>query len=641
MENKSVFIISNGSHQFYPKNSLTHFKNKLPIEIELNDNYEIAVESLGFSRTFKQISIPENDFPSFFISKSELPSYIISPPNEKIELRKSRIEKLTQELDYLSKKESSDGLLHKTNDTFPYYFKDNEIYNSVKLSDYFSKVNIKTGSNIKYQEDKISFSIPEVVGRVGRDENIALSILERGKRDEKITNSYWLVCHKSFVRSFNIIPYNIYVVKYSDHDFKTLKLPDGCQIIHKDLEKDEITFKIWLFTTKVYYKGEEYWAIHIQSSLHQLNCSDIKSKLFPDLIKLKCGNIEQQILNNSFSKDLVVFCPDFSKEENFFYHEFDSLQYVPLSNTILKDIEISICDENNSYLQLAPGTPSIVKLLFRKMDVNKKSFNARVSSASNSKFPNNTSASFKVKLPKVENLDRKWKVALTSISHPNNFNTFLCDEDSRSLQIIMKNDNEILEKHKLTLKEDYDSSEELFNELQTFFSSKNIGEVKESENRICFHFPRNCVLTIGNYLLRILGFTYVDSMSTFKKYTRFQVQVYTSHDFIKNEDGKLLFCFQEKIILNLLDPKYICLYANFISPTILGGEYHKILRIIPIREKKSGYIISEFKHREFHELQNTEINELEIQLRAHDGELINFKSKQNIILNLLFSNYIE
>lgn len=628
MENRSLFVISNGSHEFFPKNSLTNFRNKLPTEIDLKDNYEVAVKSLGFSRTFKQMRIPENDFPSFFISKSNLPSYVITPKEEFENIRKLRKDKLISEIDFLSNKDTSDGTLLKTHDTTPFYFKDNESYNSTKLNDYFSKVNRQTGSNIVYQKDRISFKIPQ---------------LPDDYDNSPITNSYWIVCHESFIETFNIIPFNHHILKFADFKkYKSLEMPDFSKIVETNHGTDERTFLIFLNTTKVYFKGEKYLAFHIQSPLHELNCLDIERKIFPDLIKIKCGNIKPQILNNSYSKDLVVFCPDFSKDGTFFYHEFDSLQYVPLSNTMLKDIELSICDEKNHFLQLAPGTPTIVKLSFRKMEKNKESFNVRLSSAVSTKFPQNSSASFKVELPNTLNLDRKWKVALTSISHPNNFTTFLCDEDSRSLSVSWRSETKEIFKHKLTLKEHYNSPNDVFNEIKTFFSENNLGEVKlELENRMCFYFPRICNLTMGNYLLRVLGFTHYDALSTAKKYTRFVIQPYTSHSFIKNENGQNLFCFQEKITLNILDPKYICLYANFISPTILGGEYHKILRIIPIRESKTGYIISEFKHREFYELQNTEIKELEIELRAHDGELINFKSKQNIIINLLFSNYIE
>jgi hypothetical protein len=41
------------------------------------------------------------------------------------------------------------------------------------------------------------------------------------------------------------------------------------------------------------------------------------------------------------------------------------------------------------------------------------------------------------------------------------------------------------------------------------------------------------------------------------------------------------------------------------------------------------------------DLQNTEINEIEIELRSHDGEYIYFGNDQNVILNLEFSNYLD
>jgi len=64
METKSVFAISNGSETYFPKNTLTNFRNKFPNDIITNENYEISVESIGFSKNFKQIHIPEDGFPS-------------------------------------------------------------------------------------------------------------------------------------------------------------------------------------------------------------------------------------------------------------------------------------------------------------------------------------------------------------------------------------------------------------------------------------------------------------------------------------------------------------------------------------------------------------------------------------------------
>lgn len=102
METKSVFAISNGSHTYFPKNTLTNFRNKFPNDIIANENYELSVESIGFSKNFKQIHLPDDGFPSFFISKSDIISYVKTPNNEKNELKNQRIKILQTELDDLS-----------------------------------------------------------------------------------------------------------------------------------------------------------------------------------------------------------------------------------------------------------------------------------------------------------------------------------------------------------------------------------------------------------------------------------------------------------------------------------------------------------------------------------------------------------
>lgn len=102
MNNTSLFLISNGSHNFFTKNSLTNFKNKLPKDININNEYEIAVKSIGFSKSFKQIHAPEDDNPSFFISKSDDISYLKTPENEKKQLKAKRIKLLQEELNNIA-----------------------------------------------------------------------------------------------------------------------------------------------------------------------------------------------------------------------------------------------------------------------------------------------------------------------------------------------------------------------------------------------------------------------------------------------------------------------------------------------------------------------------------------------------------
>jgi hypothetical protein len=649
METKSVFAISNGSQTYFPKNTLTNFRNKFPNDIITNENYELSVESIGFSKNFKQIHLPDDGFPSFFISKSDIISYVKTPNTEKKELKNQRIKILQTELDDLSldefktnkndiievdyenlklRKKRSTQVNNNDFKTFPFYFRDGEKYSKSSLKEYFQKVKKITGVNVNYidTEDKIVFNIPTPKNTL--------------ESPTTTFDSYFVVMHDTFASSFVVNDYCFVTIPYDE--FYWQPMPENNSVHRTNRDDGEITLKIKLDMTDVYYINEKYKSSHIQSYRHTLICENVAKINFPNLVKLKCGNIKSQIMNNSYSNDLVVFCPDFEKKDNFFYHEFDSLQFIPLSNIILRDIELSLCDENNRFLQLEAGTPTIVKLSLQKMDVTKDSFNVRLTSSPSVQNPNNTSSSFKVILPTTLNLDRKWRVALTAISHPNEFNTFLKEEDSRSMAITWKNNDsdKNVNVRKLVLREYYDNAGDIVNEINNFLKLSNMGFAKTEEEKLTFTFDRNCILVIGNYLLRILGFTYMDDISHYKKYTVFPIRFNSTKDYIKSEE-KIEFCFQDVISLNLLDAKYICMYANFISPTILAGEYHKLLRIIPIRESKTGYVISEFKHKDFYELQNTEIKEIEIELRAHDGELINFKSKQNIILNLLFSNYID
>jgi len=642
--NTAIYLISNGSYSFFPQNSLTNFKNKIPHAFNVNNEYEIAVESIGFTKSFKQIHIPDDDIPSFFISKSDLISYVTTPANEKVELIEKRMKTLQDELDniaiytndhiHIENEDENKFLRLRRRDTvnyddfadlktFPFYFKDNETYTKNKLKEYFNKVSIISGIRAFYDdsEDKAIFSM----------KNNAASNNE----------SYFVVMHETFLSSFLVN--NSTFLTMPTELFSWEQMPDNGSVFSINRENKEVTIEIKVDLIEIFYKNEKYYAAHIQSNKHNIVCENVAEVMFPTLVKLKCGNIRSQIMNSSYSQDLVVFCPDFSKKDKFFYHEFDSLQYVPLSNTILKDIEISLCDEKDRLLQLSSGIPTILKLSLKKMDTKKESFNLRLTSAQNEEHKNNMSSSFKVTLPVTLNLDRKWKVALTSISHPNEFNTFLKDEDSRSLLVSWKNsDNDITPiRHKLTLKEYYSNTSTIVNEINNFFEEKQIGSAKIKDETLSFYFERNCVLVIGNYLLRILGFTAIDDISNYRNFTIFPIRFNSSKSYIQSNQSSIIFTFQDPISLNLLDAKYICMYADFISPVILAGEYHKLLRIIPIRDSKTGFVITEFRHKAYYELQNTEIKEISIELRAHDGELINFKSKQNIILNLLFTNYID
>ena len=60
--------------------------------------------------------------------------------------------------------------------------------------------------------------------------------------------------------------------------------------------------------------------------------------------------------------------------------------------------------------------------------------------------------------------------------------------------------------------------------------------------------------------------------------------------------------------------------------------------MIPLSNNNDKYIIQEFKNKNFLPLLNSEISEIEINLRDHSGALPSFVSKDDVIINLEFSN---
>ena len=69
-----------------------------------------------------------------------------------------------------------------------------------------------------------------------------------------------------------------------------------------------------------------------------------------------------------------------------------------------------------------------------------------------------------------------------------------------------------------------------------------------------------------------------------------------------------------------LQPQSIIAYCSIVEPTIFGGEYSNILRIVSIPKERSDYVIQEFKNKNFLQLLNTEISEIEINFRTHGKE---------------------
>jgi hypothetical protein len=107
----------------------------------------------------------------------------------------------------------------------------------------------------------------------------------------------------------------------------------------------------------------------------------ILDRKFPSFICVVSDNITAQLFNEIFSKDLVVFCPDFQNEQDFPETEFASKKYVPIENTIIDSFSIKLLDENNNLIQLLPSHASSLNMDLHSRFYYKKTRQVHLTSA--------------------------------------------------------------------------------------------------------------------------------------------------------------------------------------------------------------------------------------------------------------------
>ena len=84
-------------------------------------------------------------------------------------------------------------------------------------------------------------------------------------------------------------------------------------------------------------------------------------------------------------------------------------------------------------------------------------------------------------------------------------------------------------------------------------------------------------------------------------------------------------------------PKYVLLYNNICKYSVFDTKYLKILKIVPVKESNSEYVTIEFENDEYVGVQISHPDYLELVLRYHTGQLIDFENdNENVIIDLKF-----
>lgn len=630
-KNFTLFCISNGSEFEYPGNTLTEFRNRLPLNLEIkkseHSKWCMALESIYFSSTFGNIKWPYG--PSFisvsldyvdiykrfkFIQKKreEFPSVSIGYDRANFRTYDEKIRDKLRLGKYVYGGEENDYKKYSVNAErwmMPniHYFYPKDFYcNLDTLSKYFESI-------FKYTNFKIDRTVDSI--------EIYSTTADSDLRQ-------WFLINTKLI-------YNSYfTLSITFQDFDSIENHRKSQVYYfiYDIKKIE--------STLVHIGSEYYKPFFMCDLIKKITIKIAKTEpqiYIPEIIKVHCENIKHQIFNNELSKDLNIFCPNLKNTESFFFKEFQTKQFTPIENTTLNHLEFKILDETNQPLKLVDGYATLLKLHLRKMPSKKKFFNVRISSGKTKLHPENNVTGFTVTLPHTLNFNKRWKVSVTSINHPTVFNTF---PPNTSIKFALKSG----EIYSYKLGEKYNSIRDLVYTLEQLLGVQDYIRIAhhKPENRLVevirFSFYRDGVFIIPTEVANVLGC----SKDNFINESGVAWNIVTQKS-LTNNSRFFHLDFENTVDLLYYKPNYAIMYSNIVEPTILGGEFRNILKVFPVAVigEKSDYQIQEFKHLEYHTMSNLEIKNITIAFRSHSGEKKIFGTRHDVIVNLLFTNYDE
>ena len=332
----------------------------------------------------------------------------------------------------------------------------------------------------------------------------------------------------------------------------------------------------------------------------------------PSYIRVCTSIISRHISSDGFDNTLAIVAKNFTGAQAF-YHEFQERDFFPLAFQDIRKIDISIFDENRNRLCLAPGPPTIVKLVFRsKMGVT--DFNVRISSKTTRVHTENNAAQFTINLPQTLQLLGRWYAAVTSITFPTEFTSL--PYGSRKIIILAGRYKRVIRLHS---EDSVITGEQIVLLLQE--EAEHEIEVT-ADNIVRIKARKDIKLLLPMDVARILGY----NKATVRETLSIKLEKDEVYDFSLGINNEVLI------------PLYIFLYVNIIKPVLAGSSYTKLLKVIPLRKYSSGYATEEFRNLEFCELANSEISEISFEMRTHTGGFIPFYNMEHkVLLNILFS----
>lgn len=613
---KIIYCTSNGSPVEFPDNTLTDFGNKFPFIYDLqvldNVNFQVCLNTIGFSVDFERHFKPHvQENPGLIIAEIYKDRVSRAPPSKCISVNKSiNLECNIPQLDSYTK------FLNKQGDRrFIYAFLHSEDLTYPKMMQFLRDLQnlMYMRTEVNKQKNTITFKTTDTVGYL----YVNVKLLEHLKIRTK------------------------YLADLGNVNYMKFKQRLGIDSEHRL----EHAFTI---------NGDKYFTFRVRPNLThaEVDLSNLLRPNYPKIVKVRCENIRDQIYNEKHAKDLAIFCPEIStiEKQTFFWHEFEAKTFCTLENTLLNDISFKLVDEHDEQLMLKVGVPTILNLEIQAMPKENKTFNVRVTSDKQILHQDNTRSNFSVNLPQTLYLNEKWKIGLSSVNLPNVFNT-LPPEDQILSFLYFDVDGVTKKKIEHIIPTKHYTIHELLDEINIFLQRNNenvhIGQISEElpqhgyEKVAVIEIKKFGALSIPKSVALLLGYTQNDYRGD-RLYLAYPPTSANQSPLFEKQITSKKFYMDKPIMMDYFKPSYIMLYTKCVAPTAISGQYMNILKIFPVDFSTKKYVIQEFKHREYLNLSNFNINEMDFQLRSHTGELISFdiNSEDPVILNLHFTNTI-
>jgi hypothetical protein len=595
----SALILSNGSSEYYPDNSLSRFSVKFPFSLELPLN---AQEKWFLTLQSITISTKYDDYHQNFLHPVmiQIDNNVAKIDNHKPIIISNFQPKSHANIDISN--------IHKN--LLQWIEHLNKIKNYRNISYYYTILNLER--DIKFLHDTFA-----------QDENLKCDMPT--SRIIKIQpNPLSALIEKFFLIRTDLLKY--VRVTYTDNSSDFSK-PVESKKLFKDVQSamdilmsealiDSINYTVFVLDEKHTTLLIEF--IELCPKLQNL----------PRIIKVKCDNIKEQVYNNTFSKDLAVFIPAIENKTDHYFYQFKTPSYIPLLSSTLSDLHFYLTDENDKQLYLSKSMATVLNTTFKTMPTYFKSFYVRLSPGY---YPNNLISQFKNVLNSTLNFNAKWYVGLKSIIFPNDFKIFNEEYGEIKLTKLDYDGNPMPGNHIIKIKN------KSFYEIGDFINYLN--EKVHPVNIIHFELaPENAslvrikanmpvIVELSKCIANVLGLPMDQNSSHFTFTLRKPFSKLKSTD---------------PISMMYYRPAYLMIYCDIIEQSVISGIFAQILGTIPV-ENLSNPMQLQFREMEsiqYHLLDKLIIPEINIEIRDPSGKKVHFNN-DTLLIELHFTNYAK